>query len=227
MMRDSLMKLASADRTTLLLTLFVITDGVFMIAHLLHLHSTYIGFFGDPEFAATQERGLAETFQYLKEGWIGLTLVGLAIRVPNLLYPAWALLFGYFLVDDLFQLHERLGGRISHHFGFPEMLALRPQDFGELTVTAGAALFFAVVIGLGHYRADPGARAFSRSMFLLVVGLAFFGVLVDMIHVMLKHPAWQLALDIVENGGERVMMSVIAWFVFRAYPEASGASGVR
>lgn len=219
------MTLASADRATLLLTLFVTTDVVFMIVHLLHLHSGYVGFFDDPEFAATRERGLAETFQYLKEGWIGLTLVGLAVRVPNLLYPSWALLFGYFLVDDLFQLHERLGDRISRHLGLPEMLALRPQDFGELMVTAGAALFFAVVIGVGHYRGDPGARAFSRSMLLLVVGLAFFGVLVDMIHVMLKHPVWQLALDIVENGGEMVMMSVIVWFVFRTYPEAPGAPG--
>lgn len=202
------------DRETLLLTLLITTDVIFMVLHVLHRYS---GFFIDPQFSLTKDRGFAETFQYLKEGWIALVLLALTLRTPNLLYPGWALLFGYLLLDDLFALHERLGFRISRHLGFPEMLGLRPEDFGEVTVSASAAVFLFALIGVGHYRADPAARSISRSLFALLAGLVFFGVVVDLIHVMLAYPVW---LDLVEDGGEMVMMSAIVWFVLRTYPES-------
>lgn len=196
-----------------LLMLFVGTDIAFMALHLLH---TYSGFFTDPQFSLTKERGFAETFQYLKEAWIATLLIRFTFRTPNLLYASWSLLFGYLLIDDLFEVHERLGARIAGHFGLPPMFALRPQDFGELAVTASAAVLFSVLIGVGHYRADPATRSFSRSLLGLLVLLVCFGVVVDMIHVMIAHPVWTLALDIVEEGGEMIVMTVILWFVFRS-----------
>jgi len=195
------------------LMLFVGTDIAFMALHLLH---TYSGFFLDPQYSLTKERGFAETFQYLKEGWIAALLIQFTFRTPGLLYPIWSLLFGYLLVDDLFALHERLGARIAGHYGLPPMLALRPQDLGELAVTAVAVGFFAILVGVGYYRADAAARSFSRSLLGLLLVLAFFGVVVDMIHVMIAHPAWTLAIDIVEDGGEMVVMSGIVSFVFHA-----------
>jgi hypothetical protein len=201
-------------RDTLLLKLFVGTDIVFMGLHVLHMYS---GFFTDPQFSLTKERGFAETFQYLKEGWIATLLICLTRRTPNLLYPSWSLLFGYLLIDDLFEVHERLGTRIVSHFDLPPMFALRPQDFGELAVTASAAILFSALIGAGHYRGDTAARSFSRSLLGLLVLLVFFGVVFDMIHVMIEHAVWTLALDIVEEGGEMVVMSVIVWFVSRSF----------
>jgi hypothetical protein len=182
------------DRDTFLLKLFVGTDIVFMGLHVLH---TYSGFFTDTQFSLTKDRGFAETFQYLQEGWIAMLLIRLTPRTPNLLFPSWSLLFGYLLIDDLFEVHERLGTTIASHFGLPPMFALRPQDLGELAVTASAAVLFSALIGVGHYRGDTAARSFSRSMLGLLLLLTFFGVVVDVIHVMIAHPVWTLTLDIV------------------------------
>lgn len=201
------------DRDTTLLMLFVGADIAFMALHLLH---TYSGFFTDSQFSLAKERGFAETFQYLKEGWIGTMLIWFTLTTPNLLYPSWSLLFGYLLIDDLFEIHEGLGARIVGHFELPPMFALRPQDFGEVAVTASAAVLFSVLIGVGHYRGDPAARSFSRSLLGRLLLLVFFGVVVDMINVMIVHPVWTLALGVVEEGGEMVMMSVIVWFVYRS-----------
>jgi hypothetical protein len=89
-----------------LLLLLVISDAAFVVLHALH---TYSRFFVGGWFLIGRERGFAESFQYLKEGWIVLMLLFLTLKHPNLLYPAWCLLFAYVLADDFFGIHERLG----------------------------------------------------------------------------------------------------------------------
>lgn len=197
-----------------LLLLLICSDAVFVILHAFH---TYSGFFTDPQFSITKDRGFAETFQYLKEGWIVLILFFLTFQQPNLLYPSWSLLFAYLLVDDLFLVHERLGERVAAHLGLLPMWGLRTQDFGELGVTAFFAATFLVVISLAYYRSDSDTRSFSRSLLAMLVALVFFGVLVDMVHVMVKHRSWQFVLEITEDGGEMVVMSVIVWAVFHRW----------
>ncbi len=48
----------------------------------------------------------------------------------------------------------------------------------------------------------------------MVLALVLFGVVVDMLGIMVKTYPWQPMLDIVEDGGEMLVMSVIFWFVF-------------
>ncbi|MGH7412622.1 MAG: hypothetical protein ACREKJ_00275 [Candidatus Rokuibacteriota bacterium] len=197
-----------------LLLLCISTDFAFIVLHALH---TYSGYFNDPQFSITRERGFGETFQYLKEGWIALMLLVLAVRASDVLYAGWSLLFGYLLIDDVFQLHERLGKTVSDRSGFLPMFQLRAQDFGELAVTAFFASILFVVIGVAHHRSDHEARAFSRSMLVLLVALAVFGVVFDMVQVMFKNPTWDFAVGIIDDGGEMVVMSVIVRFVFQTW----------
>lgn len=197
-----------------LLLLLISSDAVFLILHAFHRYS---GFFTDPQFSIMKDRGFAETFQYLKEGWIVLMLFFLTFKQPNLLYPSWSLLFSYLLVDDLFLVHERLGERVAAHLELPPMWGLRARDFGELGVSAFFAATFLALIGLAYYRSDSDTRSFSRSLLAMLVALAFFGVLVDMVHVMVKQRSWQFALEIIEDGGEMVVMSVIVWAVFHRW----------
>jgi hypothetical protein len=89
-----------------LLILLITTDLLFVAFHIFHVFHTSIGLFYDVNFSLQQEQGFAEVFQYLKEYWATLLLVILAVRTKNLLYVSWALLFGYFLVDDSFGVHE-------------------------------------------------------------------------------------------------------------------------
>ena len=127
------------------------------------------------------ERGFGETFQYLKEGWIALALILVAIRAANGLYAGWAVLFGFLLVDDLFAARERLGKLIGFEFEFGRVLGLRPQDLGELIIIGLAVLVLGIPIAVDYFRGDFRARSFWRSMVPLLVALAAFGVLFDAI----------------------------------------------
>ncbi len=191
--------------------MLVSADTLLIIVHIFH---TYTGYFSDPNYSIEMERGFGEVFQYLKEYWIGLLLLYLAITKRSPVYFGWAILFGYLLIDDSFTVHERLGAKINTYLNFSPMLGLRAQDFGELSVTALFGSCFFALIGLTHYFSDSSARKASRRLFVLLLTLAFFGVVTDMIHIIFKPPAWSLILGIVEDGGEMVVMSVILWFVF-------------
>lgn len=197
-----------------LLLLCIITDVTLIVLHVLHAHS---GFFTNPQFLITKDGGFGETFQYVKEGWLALMLLFLFVIAAEVVYAGWSLLFAYLLIDDLFQVHERLGWEISGYAGFLPRFGLRGDDFGELIVTAFFASILFGVIGLACYRSDQDARTFSRSMLLLLVALAIFGVVFDMVHMMMKGPFWEFGLGVVEDGGEMVVMSVIVRFVFQAW----------
>ena len=49
----------------------------------------------------------------------------------------------------------------------------------------------------------------------LIISLAFFGVLLDMVEIMASHPTGTQVLAAIEDAGEMLIMSVITWFVFR------------
>jgi hypothetical protein len=45
--------------------------------------------------------------------------------------------------------------------------------------------------------------------------LVFFGVIFDMLHVMLDPLQQSILFEILEEGGEMVMISVMVWYVHR------------
>lgn len=194
-----------ADR---LFTLLILTDALLIVLHILH---TYTGLFADPNYSISQDRGYGEMFEYYKEFWVVLILFFMAVRRSNPLYLGWTLLFAYLLVDDSFRLHEDLGRGIANLFGYVSRFGLRANDFGELTVSAVAGTVLFTLIGTAHYFADRNQRNFSKKIFVLLLGLVFFGVGVDMLGVVIGNPI----MDIIEDGGEMVMVTVITWFVFR------------
>ena len=65
----------------------------------------------------------------------------------------------YLLIDDSQQIHEIYGLTIADALGFQPAFGLRPQDFGELIVTALAAGPLLVAIGLVDLFRVPQRRA--------------------------------------------------------------------
>ena len=57
--------------------------------------------------------------------------------------------------------------------------------------------------------------------------LVFFGIFVDMIQTMLEETALGSILAAVEDGGEMVVMSIIAWFVFNLNFENKELGGLK
>lgn len=105
--------------------------------------------------------------------------------------------------DDAAQYHERMGGVISTWLSFKPGLGLRAQDFGEIAAWSLAACVLLVLLGWAlrdRRLGDPGV--------LLGAGICFgalvlFGVVIDMLHVMMSFKLFTL----IEDGGEMITMT--------------------
>lgn len=193
------------------LGLFLATDVVFIIIHIIYLNTNLIS---SELFSIEQDRGYAEFFQYIKEYWIALLLGLLGLRTRSVLYFAWSLLFFYLLLDDSCSIHEKLGATISYRIGLSPAFNLRSVDFGELIVSACVGLFFLVLIAIAYRLGDRLSRKTSRHLVILLFALALFGIVVDMLHIALPFPSLASFFGLLEDGGEMVVMSMMAWLVF-------------
>lgn len=200
-----------------LLYLFLATDIAFIIIHLLNAYTDLIP---TPRtlpkalFFIDVDRGYAEIYQYIKEYWIALLLGLVAVRKRSFLYFVWSLLFFYLLLDDSIQVHEKLGYVISKKSGFTGWFGLRANDFGEILVSTMVGLFFLIIIATAYRFGDRFSRQACRYLITMLFILAFFGIFVDLIHMVVKFPPLDHFFIIMEDGSEMVVMSLIAGFVF-------------
>lgn len=194
----------------LLLFLFVATD-VAVIGMAVAFEA---GWAQDWNFRLATERGYAEVVQYLKEYWIALCFAGLAWRSRSPVYLVLTAAFTYILLDDAAEIHERGGIVLERVLGLQPALGLRAQDLGEVLVFAivGALLLLG---GAVAYRfSDMRSRSVARFIVVAVLVLAFFGIGMDMVHQILAETRLAFLVEVVEDGGELFVMSVVAAAVF-------------
>ena len=194
-----------------ILFLLILTDLVFIFLHTLHIFTTLLP---SSLYSLATDRGYGEFFQYTKELWILTLFLVLGIKRREFLYIIYSVLFFYFLIDDSFEFHERFGAFLAEMLNFQPMLGLREIDFGELITTAFFGTLFLIAIAITHYSADVSTKIISQSIIIMVIILTVFGVGMDMIEILIKHPVINPILVIMEEGGEMLIMSVITWFVF-------------
>jgi hypothetical protein len=195
-----------------LLILFILADLSFIILHILHV---YTGLLPDSLYSLSRDRGYAEFFQYTKELWIAVLFLALAIRQRKPVYLIFSFLFLYFLIDDSFEFHEQTGSLLAETLHLEPLFGLRSVDMGELAVSIFFGGLFFTAIGITYALSAPGERKISTQVILLIVIMAIFGVLLDMLEIMTEHPGLSELLKILEEGGEMLVMSVITWFVYR------------
>lgn len=160
------------------------------------------------------DNGIAEHWQYLKWGGLALALAYYAASQRAAIYVVWSLLFVYLLVDDSQQIHETYGVVIADALGLRPAFGLRAQDFGELIVTALAAVpLFGAITLIYLFAARREDRVFTHTMVALFVALAFFGVGIDMLDIMVPWRWLALTLNIVEDGGEMIVATIMAAYV--------------
>jgi hypothetical protein len=106
-------------------------------------------------------------------------------------------------------------GRVLH---LPPALGLRSQDLGELLLAVTVAVMLLAPIAWLYRRSSAGARTATRDLLLLLGVLGFFGVCVDLLHVVLADTALR-GLTVLEEGGEMVTMSVLAAHAFTLLAE--------
>lgn len=210
------LNLSPSSNRLFYLYLFLATDFAFIIVYAFYAYSDLIT---SVLFSLEQDRGYAEVFQYIKEYWIAILLLLLALNKRSLLYLGWSLLFFYLLLDDSLEIHEWLGGKISYRLGIPPAFNLRPIDFGEMIVSGSVALFFFIFLGLNYRFGDRFSRDTSRNLIGMLFALAICGIIFDMLHIAVQFPALDPIFIILEDGGEMIVMSVITWFIILRFEQ--------
>ena len=211
-MRDTELSYFKDGSASSLLGLLIAADVVFIGLHYLWGTSAILS---NDLFALTQERGYAEVYQYVKFFWIVLLLIAIFWKTKSVGYLAWAALFAYLLADDSLSIHERVGFAIAQNLEFTPLFGLRPPDFGELLVTAIIAGILLSLIGIFYLRGSNDFRRITRDLLIFLLIIAFFGIVVDMLHVAINF-GWRVTfiLSIIEDGGELLIISIVTWYVF-------------
>lgn len=196
-----------------LLILLLLTDLIFILIHMAHQLNLF-GMLSKELLSLTVDGSYSEVYQYIKEYWIILLLISIGSNKKNILYFTWALLFIYFLIDDSLQVHENLGYFLIKYFTLQPGFGLRAQDYGELLVSAFFGIVIFSLIGWFYCRSDIDDKIRSRNIFFLIILLALFGVVIDMIVSMIPITFWKAIFALIEDGGEMIVMSMILGYVY-------------
>ena len=194
------------DRRFDLLILLVLVDVIFILLHIIYK----LGVLTDPHYSIEMDWGFAEVYQYIKQVWIVVLLIGLRLRVRVGVYFAWALLFSYLLLDDSCQIHENLGDYLAVTLQIPEVFSLGADDIGELIVSLTAGVTLLSCVAFFHLRSPSVDRGRSWVLFFLLSFVAFFGVFIDMAHMAI--PWFHGIFGLIEDAGEMLGFSAIVCY---------------
>jgi hypothetical protein len=199
--------------TLVLFGLLVSIDLLFIAVHVLHVWSPALK---AGHYSLEADGGMAEMYQYIKFIWLSgcLVLAFLQTRLP--VYLGWMLLFGFLLLDDAIQMHERAGWWFADQFGFSAALGLRAKDFGEIAFAACIGITAVALVLLTFWRGAAQSKHVSADILCLLCVLAFFGVFFDAIHTVayFESPSLAPVLALIEDGGEMIVVSVITAYAF-------------
>ena len=194
------------------LVLLVSADLVFIALHFLWGFTPLLS---DDLYSITRDRGYPEIYQYVKEFWIIILILSVYVKTEEIGYISWAMLFTYLLCDDAISIHEQVGSIVANNLDFTPFFGLRLQDFGELAITAISMVLLLALICFFYLRGSSMFKNITRDLLVFLLVIAFFGVFVDMVHSAVKL-GWKVSfiLGIVEDGGEMIAISMVAWYVF-------------
>lgn len=196
---------------TTFLLLLIAADLAFILLHILHdLHVL-----GSPLHSLGRDHGYPEIYQYIKEFWIVVLLLSILARTRVIGHGVWALLFLYLLFDDARKIHETFGKYVATRLEYTSYFGIPGRDLGELAISAMAAAAFLTALIWPYMRGAHGFKRVTRHLLALLVALAFFGVFLDTLHSVFRQ--WEHSWDfwiVAEDGGEMVVMSLIAWYVY-------------
>lgn len=213
--------------STRLLWLLLATDLVFIGLYFVYM----AGLSSDGHFLIEEDRSYGELFQYIKEFWIMLMFGMLLIKCRRLVYGVGLFLFSYLLLDDSLQLHENIAGFLVRSAGWhlgDKQFGLRYQDYGEILVTGTVGGWFILLLALAYKRGAKGVRRVCKHIVVFCFALAFFGVFVDMLNIVMQaFPVMAASMNVLEDGGEMLVMSVMAWYTYALLDQQLPDKGVR
>jgi hypothetical protein len=199
--------------TFALLFLLVLVDFLFIVLHMLHVWSPWLS---SLFYSLERDGGLAEQYQYVKQVWLAACLGVAFLQRRGRAFAGWAVFFGFLLLDDALQIHERVGLVLSQALGIPPMFGLRSKDFGEVMVAAIVGAAACAFAWLSIRRGGESSRRLSADLLCLLAALALFGVFFDVLHTItyFRLPVAAPVFALIEDGGEMLVVSMITAYVF-------------
>lgn len=192
-----------------------------------------ISWIGNDVLRLDRDRSVAELFNYL-QALVTVALLGRAFFLSRQgVYLAWGFVFAFILLDDAMLVHERIGGLLAARLDLPALPGLRPRDVGELMVWGLAASLLLPLLVWGFKSSTRQAAGYGALLTLIFVLLVFFGMGMDMVHIVVGR--WSrladAAIAIAEDGGEMLALALACSFALlldrrlssRPAPTASGA----
>lgn len=194
-------------------------DFAFVVASLMRSHINFPN--GEYMLSIGADRGYPELFQYVKFAAI-IVLLGIsAISERSAAIGGWAVIFTILLLDDGLSIHERGGEKLAEWFSIQPMFHLRSVDYGEIMVFAVWGIISVVILTL-TYRKNRSVtdKRFLKGLLLSLFGLAVFGGVFDMLHIIVKSIRGSSLgedniFDAIEDGGEMVVVSLALAFVYQ------------
>ena len=180
----------------------------------LHVIQKFTGLLGSNQFLVSVDRGYGEAFQYIKDLWIILLFASIYLKTREFGYVVWMLLFGFLLCTDALRLHEHAGVFFANKLGLPDVLGVRGQDFGELAFSAIVGGGLLSLIGFCYFCGSEKFRPVTQVLVVCCLLIAFFGVFVDILHMPFDGSFPGDLFEIVEDGGEMFVFSIVAAYVF-------------
>jgi hypothetical protein len=202
-----------------LLVALLCVDAIFLVLHFVNAISIEVN---HRPLSLEHDRGYAEWFQYFKFFALVSLMVAIAYEQRLWQFIPWAMVFAYFLVDDCWQIRERVGDRLATEWALAPQWGLRPLDQGDMLVTIAVASLFLPLMVWAYWTGHSRYRTVFRQLVALVMGLAFFGLFVDMVHVAVDLGSKiRFGLGVVEELGEMVMTSLLVAYVFAVRQSSS------
>jgi len=197
------------------ISFLLVLIAVDMLFVTLHVAKEIFPIISEDLFSITKDQALPEIYQYLKLAAIVLFLLMLSRNLEDRAYMSWAILFAYLFIDDAFSVHENLGFMISDRFQMLSPFGIRPQDYGELVVTAFFSGILLSIICFFFVKGSGIFQEISMALGILLVFLGFFGVVVDMLVMVQNFGAkGDFLFSMLEDGGEMVVVSFILYYTF-------------
>lgn len=203
-----------------LLALMVLVDLLFLALSLTHHYGSVLG---DSRYSINGHGGFGEFWQYVKEMCCFLMLTNAAMRCRQPLLLAWAGLFLYLLLTDVFRINSLIAGWLSQVCWFDANGLGLSKWYLRRFVVAISGTVLLVTLAVCHLRTrQKSLREDSTGLGRLLLLYLLFGVVVDYLNRTLSQAGvsfFNLA-SVVEEWGEMLVMSLLVLATYLTFVHA-------
>jgi hypothetical protein len=200
----------SKSAVSFVLVSMLLLDVGFIMLHRLYLQQALgIG------FSIESEQSLPEQYQHVKELVAAIAGLWLLLTRGDYLYACWTGVFAWIFMDDTLQFHEQFGTWLSTQW-HATPLGMTTQSFGELLLSGMLGAAFLLLLAASWRQGAEAARQLSVRLARCFAALVCAGIVIDTLHVLVRANPWHYRLGILEEGGEMIAITLIAWTMLAA-----------